>query len=76
LILVKHTSKSALDIIEAYGCPDNGEFPGTIFFDGPSEIVLECGHVVDAEGWIEANRDGELDASEFAEENEPSRCSE
>jgi hypothetical protein len=58
MILGKPTLQSVLDLIDAEGCPHCGEPAGTIFVDGPNEILLEgCGHVVDATGWID---EGEL----------------
>jgi hypothetical protein len=56
MILGKPNLQSVLDLIDAEGCPRCGEPAGTIFVDGPSEIILEgCGHVVDVKSWIDAS---------------------
>lgn len=52
MILGEPTFQAILDQIEAEGCPRCGEPAGTISVNGPSEIILECGHVVDATRWI------------------------
>lgn len=54
MILGEPTFQMLIELIGEVGCPRYGELPGTIFVDGPSEIILVgCGHVVDARGWID-----------------------
>lgn len=60
MILAKPNFQSVLDLIDADGCPYCGELSGTIFVDGPSEIILKgCGHVVDATKWLDASESEE-----------------
>lgn len=55
----------------AYGTSYCGELPATISVNGPNEIILECGHVVDAKGWIDSHyRDDDPDASELEATND------
>lgn len=53
MILGEPTLKAILNLIETEGCPSCGADAGTIFVNGPSEIILEgCGHVIDAEPFL------------------------
>lgn len=59
MILGEPTLQSVSDYIIAEGCPDGGELPGWIDITAPGVIVLEgCGHVVNANQWIEGDEDG------------------
>ena len=56
LIIGKPTLQTVIDLIEDEGCPVCGESPGGIQVNGPNEIVLGCGHVLDAQAWIDGHQ--------------------
>lgn len=53
MILGDSTLQSVIDFLQDDGCPRCGELQSAIDVNGPDEIVLECGHVIDATRWIE-----------------------
>lgn len=66
MILGKPTMQSILDYLQAEDCPFCEEYSTEIQVNGVSEVILECGHVVDATRWIDdTTRDAHL--TEFEE---------
>jgi hypothetical protein len=55
MILGKPTLQTVLKLIEDEGCPRCGDTPPIIHVNGPDEIVLECGQVLDAKRWIDSS---------------------
>lgn len=53
MILGKPTLQTVLSHLKEEGCPRCGKLPNQIQINGPDEIVLECGHVVDEKVWID-----------------------
>lgn len=49
--------RPVLDSIEFDGCPLCGERPTMSDVNGPDEIVLSCGHVIDARAWADEQFD-------------------
>lgn len=45
--------RPVLDSIEFDGCPFCGERPSMINVNGPDEIALNCGHVLNAKAWAD-----------------------
>ena len=56
LIIGKPTLQTVIDLIDDEGCPICSDPAGGIQVNGPNEIVLGCGHVVDAQAWIDAHQ--------------------
>jgi len=48
MILGKPTLQTVLDLIEDEGCPLCRAAPGVVQVNETDEIILGCGHVVDA----------------------------
>lgn len=49
--------KAVIEFLQDDGCPLCGEHPTTLDLNGPNEIVLKYGHIVDARPWIKESAD-------------------
>lgn len=55
MILGEPNLRSIIELIEAEGCPECGEPTIARSINGPVELILDCGDVVDATSWIDAS---------------------
>ncbi len=55
MILGTPTLETVVEMVQEEGCPACGERPSHVSVNGPDEIVLSCGQVIDAKEWIESH---------------------